>query len=45
MFVFQNVRLDYELQTEKLQRLEKELEEISSVGNKDDREVRDIIYF
>ena len=39
MDVLQNVRLDYELQTEKLQRLEKEMEEMSTVGNKDDREV------
>ena len=37
--LFQNVKLDYELQTEKVQRLEKELHEISSAGNKDDKEV------
>ena len=33
------MKLEYELQTEKLQRLEKELHEISSAGNRDDKEV------
>ena len=40
--MLQNVKLEYELQTEKLQRLEKELHEISTAGNKDDKEVRDV---
>ena len=33
------MKLDYELQTEKVQRIERELHEISSAGNKDDKEV------
>ncbi len=37
--LLQNTKLEYELQTEKLQRLERELQEISSAGNKDDKEV------
>ncbi len=35
----QNVKLDLELQTEKLYRLERELQDFSSVGNKDDNQV------
>ena len=39
MLSVQNMKMDNELQAEKIGRLERELQELSSVDSKDDKEV------